>query len=124
MEILKGFGFLDVSFLVPVVIVAVLLVIIAKVAKSMLKLALLIAVIVVAAAVYINLPSFKVENGTATLNLYGKQHTISVKSAKVVSEVKNGEKQTVLVSGTERIVLPFSTSFADKFIVQKLKEAK
>jgi len=124
MEILKGFGFLDLSFVVPVIIIAAVLVIIAKAAKSILKFALLIAVIVIAASVYFNLPSFKVENGTATLNLYGKQHTISAKSAKVVSEVKNGEKQTVLISGTERIVLPFSKSFADEFIVQKLKEAK
>ena len=124
MEILKGFGFLDVSFLVPVIVVAVVLIIIAKAAKSLIKFALLIAVIVIAVSVYFNIPRFKVENGTATLNLYGKQHTISVKNTKVISEDKNGEKQTVLVSGTERILLPFSKSFADKFIMQKLKEVK
>jgi hypothetical protein len=124
MEILKGFGFLDVSFLLPIVIVAVVLIIVAKVAKSIFKIAILAAVIAVAAVVYMNLPSFKVENGTATLSLYGKEHTISAKNAKVISEVKNGEQQVVLVSGTEHIVLPFSSSFADKFIVQKLKEAK
>jgi len=125
MEILKGLGILDTSFLIPVIIVIVLLLIIAKVAKSLLKFALLIAVIALAATVYLNLPNFKVENGTATLELYGKQHSISVKDAKVVTEDKNGEKQTVLISGTERIVLPFSSkSFADKFIVEKLTEAK
>jgi len=124
MELLKGLGFMDASFLVPIIIVVVVLLIIAKVAKSLLKFALLIAVIALAATIYLNLPNFKVEKGTATLELYGKQHSISVKDAKVVSEDKNGEKQTVLISGTERIVLPFSKSFADKFIMEKLKEAK
>jgi len=124
MEILKGLGILDTSFLVPVIVVIVLLFIIAKVAKSLFKLAILIAVIALAATIYLNLPNLKVENGTATLNLYGKQHSISIKDAKVISEDKNGEKQTVLITGTERIVLPFSKSFADKFIIEKLKEAK
>jgi len=124
MEILKGLGISDISFLVPVIIVIALLLIIAKVAKSLFKFAIFIAVIALAATIYLNLPNFKVENGTATLDLYGKQHSISVKDAKVVSEDKNGEKQTVLVSGTKRIVLPFSKSFADKFIMDKLKEAK
>jgi len=124
MEILKGLGILDASFLVPVIIVIVLLFIIAKVAKSLLKFALLIAVIALAATIYLNLPNFKVENGTATLDLYGKQHSISVKDAKVVTEQKDGDTKTVLISGTERIVLPFSKSFADKFIMDKLKTAK
>lgn len=124
MEILKGLGILDTSFLIPVIIVVVLLFIVVNVAKRVLKLAVLIAVIALAAIIYFNIPSFKVDNGTATLELYGKQHSISTKGAKVVTEEKDGEKQTVLISGTERIVLPFSKSFADKFIMEKLTETK
>jgi hypothetical protein len=124
MEILKGLGILNASFLVPIIIVIVLLLIIAKVAKSLFKFAIFIAVIALAATIYFNLPHFRIANGTATLDLYGKQHSISIKDAKVVSEDKNGVKQTVLISGTERIVLPFSKSFADKFIMDKLKENK
>ena len=124
MEILKGLGILDTSFLIPVIVVVVLLFIIAKVAKSLIKFALLIAVIALAGVLYLNLPSFKVEGGTATLELKGQQHVISVKDAKIVTEKKDGENQTVLISGTERIVLPFSKSFADKFIMEKLKNAK
>jgi hypothetical protein len=124
MELLKGFSFTNTSFLVPVIVVVVLLLILAKVAKSLFKFALLIAVIALVAILYVNAPKFEIHNGTATLDLYGKQHSISIKDAKVVSEDKNGERQTVLISGTERIVLPFSKEFADKFIMDKLKTAK
>lgn len=124
MEILKGLGILDSSFLIPVIIIVIVLFIVAKLAKSLLKLALLIAVIALAGIVYFSLPSFKVENGTATLEIKGEQHSISVKGAKVITEEKDGEKQTVLISGTERIVLPFSKSFADKFITDKLTNTK
>lgn len=124
MEILKGLGILDTSFLVPIIIVIVVLIIIAMVAKKILKFALLIALIALVATIYLNLPSFKVDNGTATLDLYGKQHTISLKDIKIVSEQKDGDTKTVLVSGTERIVLPFSKDFADKFIMDKLQDAK
>ncbi len=124
MEILKGLGILDTSFLVPVIIVAAIILIIAKVAKSLLKLAVLAAVVAVGFIIYTNLPSFTVNNGTATLDLLGKQHTVSVKDAKVVTEQKDGETKTVLVSGSTRIELPFSKSFADKFITEKLKNEK
>ncbi len=124
MELLKGLGILDTSFLIPVIIVAVVILIVAKVAKSILKLAVLIAVIALAAVIYLNLPSFKVDNGTATLELFGKQHTVSVKDTKVITEEKDGETKTVLVSGNQRIELPFSKSFADKFITEKLKNSK
>lgn len=124
MEILKGLGILDTSFLIPVIVVAVIIFIVAKIAKSLLKIAVLIAVVALGAIIYFNLPSFSVENGTATLDLFGKQHTISVKDAKVISEEKDGETKTVLVSGTARIELPFSKIFADKFITEKLNEAK
>lgn len=124
MELLKGLGILDTSFLVPIIIVVVLILIIGKLAKSLFKIAMFVAVIAIAVIIYTNLPSFKVEGGTATLELKGQQHSISIKDAKVVTEEKDGEKQTVLISGTERIVLPFSKSFADKFIMEKLKEAK
>ena len=124
MELLKGFGFTNMSFLVPVIIVVILLIIVVKVAKKAFKLALLIALIAIVGILYVNAPKFTIHNGTATLELYGKQHSINVKNAKVVSEDKNGEKQTVLISGTERIVLPFSKDFADKFIMEKLKGAK
>lgn len=124
MELLKGLGILDTSFLIPIIIVAAIILIIAKVAKSIFKLAVLAAVIAVGVIIYMNLPSFSVENGTATLELFGKEHTISVKDAKVVTEQKEGETKTVLVSGTTRIELPFSKSFADKFITEKLKEAR
>lgn len=124
MEILKGLGVLEPSFLIPVIAIVLIIFIIAKVAKSLLKLAVLIAVIAIGVTVYLNLPSFKVENGTATLELRGQEHTISTKGAKVVIEEKDGKKQTILVSGTERIVLPFSKDFADKFIMKKLQEAK
>lgn len=124
MELLKGLGIMDVSFLVPIVVVVLLILIVAKVAKSMLKLAVLIAVIALAGIIYLNLPSLKIDNGMATLQLNGKQHSISVKDAKIVSEQKDGENKTVLVSGTTRIELPFSKSFADKFITDKLKAAK
>jgi len=124
MELLKGLGISDTSFLIPVIIVIVLILIIAKVAKSLFKIAMIIAVVALVAIIYLNLPSFKVDGGTATLELGGQQHSISVKDAKVVTEEKDGEKQTVLISGTEHIVLPFSKSFADKFIMEKLEEAK
>lgn len=124
MELLKGLGILDTSFLIPVVVVVVILLIIAKVAKSMLKLALLVAVIAIGITIYFNLPSFTVENGTAKLDLLGKQHTFSIKDAKVITEKREGTEKTVLVSGTTRIELPFSKSFADKFITEKLKAAK
>ncbi len=124
MELLKGLGVLDTSFLIPIIIVAAIILIVAKVAKSIFKLAVLAAIIAVGVIVYMNLPSFKVEDGTATLELFGKEHTVSVKDAKVVTEQKEGETKTVLVSGTTRIELPFSKSFADKFITEKLKEAR
>ncbi len=124
MELLKGLGILDTSFLIPVVIIAVVIAIIAKVAKSILKLAILVAVIAIGVTIYFNLPSFKVDNGTATLELFGQQHTVSVKDAKVITEQKDGETKTVLVSGKTRIELPFSKSFADKFITEKLKTVR
>ncbi len=124
MELLKGFGFTNMSFLIPVIIVVVLLIIVIKVAKKAFKLTVMIALIAMVAILYVNAPKFTIHNGTATLDLYGKQHSINVKEAKVVSENKDGEKQTVLISGTERIVLPFSKDFADKFIMEKIKEAK
>ncbi len=124
MELLKGLGVLDTSFLIPIIIVAAIILIVAKVAKSIFKLAVIAAVIAVGIIIYMNLPSFTVENGTATLELLGKKHTVSVKDAKVVTEQKEGEAKTVLVSGTTRIELPFSKSFADKFITEKLKEAR
>lgn len=122
MELLKGLGFMDASFLVPVIIVVVVLVIIAKVAKKILKLAILVAVIAIVATTYVNLPTFKVENGTATLVLQGKQYSISTKNVKIITEQKDGDMQTILVSGSTRIELPFSKEFADKFILDKLKE--
>lgn len=124
MELLKGLGITDVSFLVPIIVVIVLLLIIAKIAKKMFKFAIFIAVIALAAIIYLNLPNLTVENGTATLKLYGVEHRISSKDAKVIVEDKDGDKQTVLVSGTERINLPFSKSFAEKFIIAKLKDEK
>lgn len=124
MELLKGLGILDTSFLIPVIVVAAIILIIAKVAKSILKLAVLAAVIAMGVIIYLNLPSFKVDNGTATLDLFGKQHTVSVKGAKVITEQKDGETKTILISGNTRIELPFSKSFADKFITEKLKESK
>jgi hypothetical protein len=124
MELLKGLGITDPSFLVPIIIVVVVLLIIAKVAKKIFKLALLIGIIALAATIYLNLPTLTVDNGTATLKLYGVEHSINAKNSKVITEEKNGKEQTVLVSGTERIKLPFSKSFADKFIIEKLKVAK
>ncbi|QNU68006.1 hypothetical protein EHE19_006065 [Ruminiclostridium herbifermentans] len=122
MELLKGLGLMEPSFLVPVIVIVLVLVIIAKVAKKILKLAILIAVIAFVATTYVNLPTFKVENGTATLDLQGKQYTISTKDVKIVTEQKDGDMQTILVSGSTRIELPFSKEFADKFIMEKLKE--
>lgn len=124
MELLKGLGFMDASFLVPVIVVVVVLVIIAKVAKRILKLAILVAVIAIVATTYVNLPTFKVENGTATLELQGKQYSISTKNVKIISEQKDGDMQTILVSGSTRIELPFSKEFADKFIMEKLSKEK
>jgi apolipoprotein N-acyltransferase len=124
MELLKGLGVMDASFLVPVIVVILALVIIAKVAKKLLKIAILVAVIVIAATTYVNLPSFKVENGTATLALQGKQYSINTKNAKIITEQKDGDTQTILVSGNTRIKLPFSKEFANKFIMEKLKEQK
>ncbi|WP_110462285.1 hypothetical protein [Ruminiclostridium sufflavum] len=124
MEILKGLGVTDASFLVPVIAVLVVLIIIAKVAKKILKLAIIIAVIAIAATTYLNLPAMKIENGTATLSLQGRQYSISPKNTKIITEQKDGDTQTVLVSGTTRIELPFSKEFADKFIMKKLAEEK
>ena len=124
MEILKGLGIMDASFLIPIIAVVVVILIIGKIAKSILKIAMLIAVVALAAIVYFNLPTFKVDGGTATLGLKGQQHSISVKDAKVITENKEGKIKTVLVSGSTRIELPFSKSFADKFITEKLKNKK
>lgn len=122
MELLKGLGVMDASFLVPVIVVVLALIIIAKVAKKILKFAILIAVLVIMGTTYVNLPSIKVENGTAMLNLQGKEYSFSKKNAKIITEQKDGDTQTILVSGNTRIELPFSKEFADKFIMDKLKE--
>jgi energy-coupling factor transporter transmembrane protein EcfT len=122
MELLKGLGVMDPSFLVPVIVIVLVLAIIAKVAKKILKLAILVAVIAFVATTYVNLPTFEVENGTAKLELQGKQYSISTKDVKIVTEQKDGDMQTILVSGSTRIELPFSKEFADKFIMEKLKE--
>jgi energy-coupling factor transporter transmembrane protein EcfT len=124
MELLKGLGVMDASFLVPVIVVVLVLVIIAKVAKKILKLAILVAVIVLVATTYVNLPTFKVDNGTATLDLQGKQYSISTKNVKIITEQKDGDTQTILVSGSTRIELPFSKEFANKFIMEKLSKEK
>lgn len=123
MEILRGLGVTQPSFWVPIVVIAVLIFIVVKFAKSMLKLGALIAVVALAAVLYVNMPKFSIDNGAATLNLKGKQYTIS-KDAKLVSENKDGKTKTILVSGSTRIELPFSKDFANKFIIEKLKKNK
>lgn len=122
MELLKGLGIMNASFWIPVIVVVVALFIIARVAKKALKLAVLVALIAIIATTYLNLPSFKVENGTATLDLKGKQYSINAKNAKIITEQKDGESQTILVSGSTRIELPFSKDFANKFIMEKLQK--
>jgi hypothetical protein len=121
MEILRGLGVTQPSFWVPIVVIAVLIFIEAKFAKGLLILGVLIAVIALAAVLYVNMPKFSIDNGAATLDLKGKQYTIS-KDAKVISEQKDGKTKTILVSGTTRIELPFSKDFANKFIINKLKK--
>jgi len=120
-EIFKGFGFSDPGFIIPLVVVAVLLLVVASIAKKLIKLAVFIAVAVLAATIYFNMPSFKIEDSKAVLKIQGNEYTVDAKDIEIKSEQQGDSEKVYLVSGSAKIELPFSKEFAEKFILGKLK---
>ena len=127
MEILSGIGFMDKSFWIPIIIAAVVILLVAKLAKSLLKLTILVAIIAIGVTVYANLPSFRVDNGTAYLTIKGEQHQFSTKDVKIaVEKDENGDEVTMVVFGNgakDKVKVPFSKDFAQKFIIEKQNPA-
>ena len=121
-EALKGLNFTDPGFLIPLVVVAVVLLIVVSVAKKLIKLAIFICIAILAITVYLNMPSFKIEDSKAVLKIQGNEYTLDAKDIKIESEKQGDSDKVFLVSGSTRIELPFSKEFADKFIMDKLKE--
>jgi len=120
-EIFKGFDFSNPGFIIPLVVVAVLLLVIASIAKKLIKLAVFIAVAALAATIYFNMPSFKIEDSKAVLKILGNEYTLDAKDIEIKSEQQGDSVKVYLVSGSTRIELPFSREFAEKFILGKLK---
>ena len=121
-EALKGLNFTDPGFLIPLVVVAVVLLIVVSVAKKLIKLAIFICIAILAITVYLNMPSFKIEDSKAVLKIQGNEYTLDAKDIKIESEKQGDSDKVFLVSGSTRIELPFSKEFAEKFIMDKLKE--
>jgi len=103
------------------VVVAVLLLVVASIAKKLIKLAVFIAVAVLAATIYFNMPSFKIEDSKAVLKIQGNEYTVDAKDIEIKSEQQGDSEKVYLVSGSAKIELPFSKEFAEKFILGKLK---
>lgn len=122
-EALKGLNITDPKFYIPVIIGVVLLFIVIKVAKKLAKLAIFIAVAALVLIVYFNLPSIKIEGTAANIKVSGQEYKIDAKNATIKSE-KNAEGKTkvYLVSGTTKIELPFSKDYAERFIMDKIKQ--
>ncbi|AUS95730.1 hypothetical protein CDQ84_01430 [Clostridium thermosuccinogenes] len=123
-EALKGLNFTDPGFLIPLVVVAVVLLIVVSVAKKLIKLAIFICIAILAITVYLNMPSFKIEDSKAVLKIQGNEYTLDAKDIKIESEKQGDSDKVFLVSGSTRIELPFSKEFAEKFIMDKLKERR
>jgi len=121
LEAFKGLNILDPKFYIPVLIGVVALFIIIKVARKLVKFALLLAVIGLVLLIYFNMPSLKIDNGTAVLSVEGQEYRIDPKNVKIQSEDTDGKSRVFLISGTTRIELPFSKAYAEKFILDKLK---
>ncbi len=122
MEILKGINIFDPAFYVPVLAVLLIFIIVVKIAKKLIKLAIFIGVVILAAVLYFNLPSFKVEGSTAVLKVSGQEYTIDARDVKIVSENQEGKEKVFLVSGSTKIELPFSKSFAENLILKKISQ--
>ncbi len=123
-EALKGLNFTDPGFLIPLVVVAVVLLIVVSVAKKLIKVAIFICIAILAITVYLNMPSFKIEDSKADLKIQGNEYTLDAKDIKIESEKQGDSDKVFLVSGSTRIELPFSKEFAEKFIMDKLKERR
>ncbi|NTV90736.1 MAG: hypothetical protein HGA22_10340 [Clostridiales bacterium] len=124
LELFKGLDILDPKFYIPVIVGVIVLFIIIKVAKSLFKFALFIAVVALVALVFFNVPTFKVNGDTATLSIKGQEYTVNVKDVKIKAEEVEGKQKLYLVSNGEKVVeLPFSREFAQKFILDKVTKA-
>ena len=121
LEAFKGLDILDPKFYIPVLIGIVVLFIVIKIAKKLVKFVLLLAVIGLALLIYFNMPSIKVDSGTAVFSLKGQEYRIDPKDVKIQSEDTDGKSRVYLISGTTRIELPFSKAYAEKFILDKIK---
>ena len=121
LEAFKGLNILDPKFYIPVLIGVVVLFIVIKIAKKLVKFALLLAVIGLAVLIYFNMPGIKIDDGAAVLNLKGQEYRLDPKDVKIQSEDTDGKSRVFLISGTTRIELPFSKAYAEKFILDKLK---
>lgn len=121
LEAFKGLNLLDPKFYIPVLIGIVVLFLVIKIAKKLVKFVLFIAVVGLVLLIYFNMPSFKVDNGLAVLNIKGHEYRIDPKNVKIESSITEGKARVYLVSGTTRIELPFSRDYAEKFIMDKLK---
>lgn len=128
LDALKGLNITDPKFYIPVIICAVLLLIVVNVAKKLAKLAIFIAVVVLALLVYFNLPSINIDGKTANIKVSGKQYSIDVTKTTIKSEKDaEGKTKVYLVStGADgkqvKIELPFSKDYAERFIMAKIRE--
>lgn len=120
MEIIKGINFLDPGFYIPVLIGLLLFIIVVKVAKKLVKLAVFIGVVLLAAVLFFNMPSFKVEGAAATIKIKGQEYTVDARDIKIQTENADGRDKVFMVSGSTRIELPFSKDFAKKFILDRI----
>ena len=122
LEAIKGLNILDPKFYVPIIIGLVLLLVIIKVAKKLIKFAVFVVVIALALLIYFNMPSIKVDGSVATLKIKGQEYMIDTKNVKIANESTDGKTRVYLVSGSEKIELPFSKDYAERFIMDKLKK--
>lgn len=121
LEAFKGLNILDPKIFIPVLIGIAVLFIVIKIAKKLVKFVLLIAIIGLAMLIYFNMPSIKIDDGTAVLTVKGQEYRIDPKDVKIESEDSEDKSRVFLVSGTTRIELPFSKAYAEKFILDKIK---
>lgn len=124
LEAFKGLNILDPKFYIPVLIGVVILFIVIKLAKKLIKFALVLAVVGLALLIYFNMPSIKMEDGKAVLSVNGQEYRIDPGDVKIQSEVEDGKDRVYLISGSTRIELPFSKAYAEKFISDRLKGQK
>jgi hypothetical protein len=122
LEAIKGLNILNPKFYVPVLIGLVFLFIIVKVAKKLVKLAVFVVIIALALLIYFNMPSIKVDGSVATLKIKGQEYMIDTKNVKIANENSDGKSRVYLVSGSEKIELPFSKDYAERFIMDKLNK--